>query len=237
MPLFLARLGFTLAVVCCLLGAAADGKTFQFPEHDLELQTPDDWLDSPPSAGTVAVLHDQISTKTEGDTSAGSKAVVVIVTTFPAGVHLDSGKFIAGMRKNVQEKGGVIVETGTRSVGSLLFHTTKVAETELTRPLSYMCTTFGNDRAVTLVLSSRVVDPSTDPQLDSVLRSVHFLSPYRPIPELTVGVRASGFARRHPVAVTALALVGIAAIVLLVVIIRQARAGGRRSQSSASQEP
>jgi hypothetical protein len=233
MPRLPARLGFTLAVACCLLAAAAEAKTFKFPEHDLELQTPEDWLPSPPPPGTVAVIHDQIARKIEGDTSVGSKAVVVMVATFPAGVAIDTGAFVERQREGLQEKGAVVVGTGQRAVGPLLFYTTKLAYSEIYPPGSYVCTATGNDRAVTLVFSSREADPSTDPQLDEILRSVHFLSPYRPVPELTLWIRVKAFTQRHPVAVTALALVGIAAIAVFVVILRQSSAEARPARSSA----
>jgi hypothetical protein len=218
-----------LAVVCGLTGARANGKTLRFEEHDLELTTPADWLAAKPEVGVVVVLHDQIPKKIGGDTSIGSKAVALIVATFPKEVAIDTASFIERQREALQQKGAVVVGTGKRVVGPLLFHTTKLADSDAERPVSYVCTTFGNERAVTLVLSSREVDPSTDPQLESILRSVHFISPFRPITELTVWLRVRQFAHRHPIAVTVLGLTGIAAIVVFMMIVKQAGGHGRKS--------
>jgi hypothetical protein len=226
MPLLIARLCLALAVVCCRV-EAAEGKTFRFEEQDVEFTTPADWLPSAPEPGVVVVVHDQIAAKIGGDKSAGSKAVALMVTTFPKEVAIDTAAFAEGQREAMQQKGAVLAGTGKVAIGALLYYTTKIAEREMDRPVSYMCTTFGNNRAVTLVLSSRVRDPSADPQLDAILRSVHFISPYRPITELTVWLRVKGFAARHPLAVAGLAVVGVAAVVLLVMILRQSRREAR----------
>jgi hypothetical protein len=231
MPHLPARLGFALAVVCCLLRAPADGKTLRFDEYDVELTVPADWRPSAPEPGVVVVMHDQIAQKIGGDTSSGSKAVALMVTTFPKEVAIDTAAFADRQREAMQQKGAVVVGTGKRAVGPLLYHTTKIANRDMEQPVSYLCTTFGNDRAVTLVLSSRVVDPSTDPQLEAILQSVHFISAYRPITELTLRLRVKAFTLRHPVAVTALGVVGIAAIVVFAIILKQSSAEARPRKS------
>lgn len=210
-----------------LLGARVEAKPLTYPEHDLEFTAPSDWIPSPPKAGTVVVMHDQIPQKIGGDTTIGSKAVALMVSTFPQGVAIDTQAVVTRQREDLQQKGAVVVATGTRAVGPLLFYTTTLAEGGSDLPVSYVCTTFGNDRAVTLFLSSRVSDPSTEPQFDAILQSVHFLSPYRPIPELTSWRRFKAFARRHPIAVTVMGLVGTAALVVLGFIVKQAVAGTR----------
>jgi hypothetical protein len=217
-----------LAVACGVLGGRAEGKTLRFEEHDLELTTPADWLASKPETGVVVVMHDQIPQKIGGDTSIGSKAVSLMVTTFPKGIAIDTSAFIEHQREALQQKGALVVDTGKRAIGPLIYYTTKLAaDGETERPVSYVCTTFGNDRAVTLFLSSREVDPSTDPQFDSILRSVHFISPYRSITELTTWLRVKGFAHRHPIALTVLGLAGIGAILVLVIIVKQSSVDGR----------
>lgn len=221
-----------LAVACGLAGARVEGKTLKFEEHDLELTTPDDWLASKPEVGVVAVLHDQIPQKIGGDTSIGSKAVALMVATFPKEVAIDPTAFVERQREAMQQKGAVVVGTGERTFGPLTFYTTKLSDGDADRPGSYLCTTFGNDRAVTLVLSSRVADPAIDPQFETILRSVHFISPYRPITEITLGLRLKGYAHRHPVALTVLGLTGIAALVVLGIMVKQAGAGGRPRRSS-----
>jgi hypothetical protein len=231
MPLAPARLGFLLAVVCCLLGAAAEGKTLTFEEHDVEFTTPASWLQSPAEVGVVVVMHDQIAQKIGGDTSRGSKAVSLMVATFPKEVAIDTADFVDRQREAMQEKGALVVRAGKRTVGPLIFHTTKIANPDTDRPVSYMCTTFGNDRAVTLILSSRVVDPSTDPELDGILRSFHFISPYRPITELTAWLRFKIFARRHPLTVTGLGVIAIAAIMVFAIIVKQSSAAARARKS------
>jgi hypothetical protein len=221
-----------LAVACGLPGARGEGKTLRYEEHDLELTTPADWLPSPPETGVVVVMHDQIPQKIGGDTSIGSKAVALMVTAFPKGVAIDTDAFVNQQRAAMQQKGAFVVATGRRTLGPLTFHTTKLAQGEREQPVSYLCTTFGNDRAVTLVLSSRLIDPADDPQLESILRSVRFISPYRPLTELTSWVRVKGFAHRHPIGLTVLALAGLGAIAILVIMIKQTGGARRPARSS-----
>src|SRR5436190_1648645 len=99
MPPILIRLVFALAVVCCPLAAHAEGRTLTFAEHDLEFTTPPDWRQSPPEVGVIVVMHDQIPQKIGGDTSVGSKAVALMVVTFPKEVAIDTAGFADRQRE------------------------------------------------------------------------------------------------------------------------------------------
>lgn len=208
---------FAVLIGGFFMPASAAEKKLTLAQHDLEFEIPEGWEEQPPPAGALAYVRSADKTKT----------AVLVYAAFQRGLVFNAEDFAVGMRKAAKASNGTVLGEGTTTLEPLAFQTLKVGMTPSGPTQTYFCTTFVNNAAFTLALHSDSTDASTDPELNAILASLHFLHRPQPVVSATGLARTSRDARnlmgRHPLPAALLVLLLGAIVVIVAILIRRHR--------------